>query len=423
MRKSPNSRLPPVYFQHLRKTAGTSLADTLRLFFRPEQTSTVSSGFTDDESIADALKNLRHHDFVTGHEEILSGAPRDAFRVAFFRAPFTRLLSERRQWMQAKAENIAAVAADVATATKSLQRRSLVDILEAIDDHPVLLAGFWNHQALTLGGWPLLREEGRHRSASAYRFSRMHAHFASGAAFRAWLDNNKARILAGAMTSLKSLDYVGLTEDFDLSVREVFARIGLPEPGDVVVRNARDAFDDEGDALLEETAAPFLELDHELYEAAVERHAVLGRIARGTPLDYIGRVLPADRKLIVFSQEAPGGHGWYAAHQRADGGWARWSGPGLDSRFVLAAPPGRYRIDVDVFGAASERSLREMQLHVENRPLEIVEIREALGVWRVSALLVRDRHDRFDIVFKIPDIGSPFGLELKQISFSPLPPA
>jgi hypothetical protein len=70
--------------------------------------------------------------------------------------------------------------------------------------------------------------------------------------------DNKGRIAQRDLQALDTLDYVGLTEDFDASVREVFARIGLPEPEAVVVRNARDAFDDEGAPQIKENCGRIL---------------------------------------------------------------------------------------------------------------------------------------------------------------------
>jgi hypothetical protein len=394
----------------------------LRLFFCPEKIAAVDDRFNEVVSISDALSSFKEFDLVTGHSEILSAAGTDAFKIAIFRDPFTRLLSERRQWMQARSENIDAAPARVAEATTALQHRSMVDILRSVVDYPVMMSSFWNHQALTLGAWPILRTEGRLQRSQAYRFDNMHEHFESGTALRAWLVDNKARIAKGAFRALKDLDYVGLTEDFDASVREIFARIGFPEPDKVVVRNARSAFDDEGNPELAQIAAEFLELDNELYAAAVERHAAFDRAARGSPADYLGRELSEAAPLVVSSREAPGGHGWYGSHQSQGGTWHRWSGPGLESRFALSAPPGLYRMDIEIFGAVSERSIREMRLEVEGRQLETRVARLPADVWVVTALLERTRIGRFDIVFRFPDLGLEHGIELKQISFISLPP-
>jgi hypothetical protein len=407
----------PVYFQHLRKTAGTSLTATLKAFFRPENIAEDGFHLLGGVAIEDVLARLHDYDLVTDHSEILSAARPDAFKVAVFRNPLTRVLSERRQWMQALPENIAESPPAVAAATIALQKRSMVDILNSVFDHPVMISQFWNHQAVSLGAWPILRSESAVRRSSAYAYRSMHEHFGSGSDCRSWLLANKGRILERALHSLKSLDYVGLTEDFDVSVREIFARIGLPEPGDVVVLNAREAFDDERDPRIGEVAKHFLELDNELYEAAVERHALFGRIARGTPVDYIGRRLTSDSPLVISAEDAPGGHGWHVAHCRSDGLWSRWSGPGSQSRIALSAGPGVYAMTIEIWGASSERTLLDLQVEVEGRLLPTEARCLPDGLWTVTTTFERERHDRFDIVFRLPRFDGEHGIELKQISF------
>ncbi len=374
-------RLRPVVFQHLRKTAGTSLADTLRLFFRPERMVAADDHLPENVSIRSVLAGFHDYDFVTGHVEFLSSARSDAFKAAVFRNPLARLLSERRQWMQARQENVAAAPVDVAGAIVALQQRSIAEILNSVFDYPVLAATFWNHQTTTLGAWPILRENGRLGRSSAYRWHAMHEHFERGSDLRAWLLENKARIMQRALQALKTLDYVGLTEDFDESVREIFARIGLPEPRDVVVRNARNAFDDEVSSEIRDIAREFIEWDGELYEAAAERHAVFRRVARGTPVDYLGRTLSTTQAVIVSGGDAPGGHGWHPRHQRPEGEWARWTGPGLESRIAVSAPSGVYSIQLEVFGATSETILPEMGIEIDGTQLPTNLICLPSGLW------------------------------------------
>jgi len=79
-------------------------------------------------------------------------------------------------------------------------------------------------------------------------------------------------------------------------------------------------------------------------------------------------------------------------------------------------------MDIEIFGAVSERSIREMTLEVEGRPLETRVGRLPTDLWVVTALLERTLLGRFDIVFRFPDLGLEHGIELKQISFISLPP-
>lgn len=413
-------KLRQVAFQHLRKTAGTSLADTLRLFFRPERSIAADDRLPENVSIGDALAGFQDCDFLTGHVEFLSCARADAFKVAVFRDPMARLLSERRQWMQAQPENIAAAPGPVGDTIVALQQRSMVEILNAVFDHPVLVPGFWNHQTTTLGAWPLLRESARLDRASAFRWHAMHEHFGSGAELRAWLLANRAKIMRRALGSLKAMDYVGLTEDFDQSVMEVFARIGLPEPRDVVVRNARSAFSDEADPEIGDIAREFLAWDQELYEAAVERHATFGRAARGTPVDYAGHRLSATSEVVVSAGDAPGGHGWHFRHERPEGVWGRWTGPGLESSIAVTAPAGTYSMQVEVFGASSNKALMEMRVEIDGKQLPTETVCLPSQLWVASTTVERNREARFDIVFRFPDDTSDHGISVKRIVFTPV---
>ena len=404
-----SKRPRPVFFQHLQKTGGTSLIDTLQPFFSPERTTTARLYYRQFIQGTPAL--AERYDLVAGHSEILSCAPPDAFKVAIFRDPLTRLLSARRQVEQAGAENIAAETPEMAKAIVALQRRSMADVLAVACDYLPMVEGFWNHQAVILGV-PI-------RTASRKSGNLQGRRFASGREYLAWLVDSKAKILEAALQTLRTLDYVGLTEDFENSVREIFARIGLPEPGDVVVRNARPPIEDESDPRLPELAKEFIELDSELYEAAVERHAVLGRVARGIPIDYIDRKIASTEGLVVTGQDAPGGHGWWPCHRRADGTWGRWSGPGSESRIAVHTPAGTFALKLTVFGAVSAAALHTMIIEIEGRALQTKVAPEPSGLWSVSATFERDRQDRFDIVLRFPGLKSEYGLEFKQILLAP----
>lgn len=410
------SRLRPVVFQHLRKTGGTSIVDTLKLFFRSERTISSDSA----TCRRSALPTENDFDFIFGHTELLSWTPPQAFTFAVFRDPLRRLMSERRQYMQAGSENLRAEGPETQAAILALRDKPLARILPEMFSHPVLASIWWNHQATMLGVWPLVDEQLPRRDTGDYRYDKLWYRFSSGEGLRAWLLANRSEILARAMAALDTLDYVGLTEELDASVCEIFARIGLPEPGRVVRRNVREPFEDEDDPDLPVIAAEFLELDYELYDAARERYALQRRVARGSPVDYIGRWLPIEGTLVVSAYEAPGGHGWYPAHFREDGVWSRWTGPDLESRFALSAMPGRYRLEMTVFGAASGRSLYEAQIEIEGKPLDIAFAQNAAGLYVASAAFERSAPGRFDLLFRFPDVGSEYGLEVKELSFSAL---
>jgi hypothetical protein len=74
----------------------------------------------------------------------------------------------------------------------------------------------------------------------------------------------------------------------------------------------------------------------------------------------------------------------------------------------------------EVFGAASEQALREMHIEIEGWYLPTNVECLPNGLWTVSTVFERARHDRFDIVFRFPPLNSDYGIELKEIAFQPI---
>lgn len=412
--------LRSVYFQHLQKTGGTSITDALRLFFREERTCTQDKHLAGQRSITEALTTLRNFQLVTSHSDILSAAPDDAFTFSILRDPFERLLSARRQIWQATDEQIAAARPAVAAAILAVRHLPFDEVLHRLFEHPRLVEALWNHQTLMLGGWPLVRETSHLQACWAYMHSCLDLHFQTAADLHGWLDQNRSNIITRAKTSLRRLGFIGLMEEFDASAREVFARIGLPEPGEVLVRNARASFPDEDEPEIRSAAASFLDLDYELYEIGKELYARQRRAARGMPVDYTGRHVAAARQTIVSCLEPPAGHGWYLAQQRQDGGWSRLTGPALESRFSLAADPGSYQLTIELYGGVSVRSIFEAEILVEGRNYLVVSESLPTGYYRLSTSFARQNSDRFDVVVRCPDVGQEYGLAVKQFTFEPL---
>ena len=408
-----------IVFQHLRKTGGTTIRDMLWAFVPPERRADWQGESGIPRTIDEAAQWWSDCDFAHDHRELLTTAAAGAFKFSFFRDPFARLLSDRRQWMQASPADIALMPANRAQATARLQGLTLRDIIARMEEFPIMMSSLWNYQAVTLGAWPLVRAWSRRRSFDDYLNFNFYLHFGSGREALAWLHANEAAIMRQARQSLAALDYVGLTETFDQSACEVFARIGLPEPGAVPVRNARKPFADEADPGLRDFAAPLLRLDYELYEAARERHARFDRIARGSPADYVGRRLDAGMTARFGAEEAPGGHGWHVAHRRTDGSHSRWTDGTGRSHFSLRSPSGRFEVAVSFFGAVSEESILTLRLEIDGVALATAVSCEAEG-WVARAVFEREEHGRFDIVLAVPAAAGDHGVEVRQWSFRSL---
>ena len=213
----------------------------------------------------------------------------------------------------------------------------------------------------------------------------LYKHFPDKIAFCAWLERNRYVILKKAIETLRSFDYVGISEDFDNSTCEVFARLGLPAPPFVPHINARDHYPDEDDEGLKELARPFIDLDEELYDEALELHARQGRTARGAPMNYLDHYVATNEDKSFAAEEPPGGHGWHESARRADGKWSRWTGPGTESHFSLRLDRGAYRVELSIFGAVSERAIRTLALSLDGAPLATAIAPLADGSWLASA--------------------------------------
>ncbi len=218
-------------------------------------------------------------------------------------------------------------------------------------------------------------------------FIDLHRHFPDNASFCAWLERNRYAILKNARANLRSLDYVGISEDFEDSTRELFLRLGLPEPLVIPRLNARERFPDEDDEGLKELARPFIDLDEELYDEALELHARQGRAVRGAPINYLDHYVAANEDKSYAADEPPGGHGWHEPARRADGKWSRWTGPGTESHFSLRLDRGTYRVELSIFGGVSERAIRRLALSLDGAPLATAIAPLADGSWLASAEL------------------------------------
>jgi hypothetical protein len=403
-----------IIFQHLRKTGGTTIRDLMRPFFRADQSLDLTEAAGRDLDIADFAAQAREHDLIHGHVEVLADAPADSFKFSVFREPYARLLSDRRQWMQASTQDITAMPPAHGRTTNKLQSLSFLEILKKLPDYPEIISSFWNYQTAALGAWPLIRQFSGLRNARSYINPNMCLHFDSGPAMLRWLADKSGEIEKRALKSLAALDYVGLTEDLNNSIRDIFDRIGLPPPVDISVINARTAFEDEKDRELKDYAEQLLVLDRTLYEAAKERHAVQGRIARGAPADYIYYVMPARGKLVIEASDPPNGHGWHPAHRRSDGLWSRYTRGG-QSHVRFFAPAGSYRVAINLWGAADNSLIAGAHLFANSAPLQTSHNGRAERKL-LSGEFIQAQDGHVDLVISSGTPGQERVLEVRQIT-------
>ena len=413
----------PICFHHLRKTGGTTLIAMIDGFVPPHR----CLSWQDWPEIQGApARPAEDWLFVHGHADMTRFAPSGAFTFTVVREPLERLKSERRQWTQAADENIATMSPAGATATRAFRHLPLAAILDRVFDHPVTVSNFWNHQTAMLGAWPLLREQFGHRAAGDRDRLPIEGYFPGpapetrdGEQMADWLHRSRHAILDLAIGRLRSLDYVGVQERFEESTREIFARLGLPEPGIVPRLNARDGYPDENDAHVAKFAAPFLELDYALHEEARILHARAGRAGPAPRSDYIGRSIGVGEHGLFGADEAPGGHGWHRDHLGVDGRASRWTGPSCV--FASRLEPGRHRLELTLFGAVSEAAVLGTTVVVEGLPARTGARPGDDGRWRIVAEFDVATTGLHDLRFDVPGTIDGHGLEIASIGIASVP--
>jgi hypothetical protein len=372
---SPPAPGRQVLFQHLRKTGGTTLVALLGNFMyrSPYRIAEMFEG-----RAAPPLTG-----FAARHSPLLLELRTPgSFCFTFLRKALPRLLSERRQWMQASGEAIGLTDRSAAEAILALRYLPMSEILRRVFEFPVAVSSFWNHQSLMLGVLPARMLEPQVFDRFWYN---LYQHFPDNASLCAWLEKNRYAILKNALQTLRSLDYVGISEDFDNSARELFERLGLPAPSFIPHVNARAHYADEDEEAFRAIARPFIDLDEELYEEGLELHARQARAARGAPADYLGHRVGRNEAKIYTADLPPGGHGWHEAALRADGKWSRWTGPGQQSYVTFGLDRGRYALELLLFGAVSEHAIRTLALSLDGAALPTTVTSRDDGSWRVAA--------------------------------------
>ncbi len=401
-------------FQHLRKTGGTTLQTMLGAMFPASESARFGEILSACPTIEEARAVARSKLFLHGHADLLELADASAFRFAFVRDPFARLCSERKQWSQAGEENIQATDRLTAAAMIVFKPLELKDILCFAFAHPPSVYAFWNHMTLALGAGPLLEAERGKRPVDHYDSSLFHLNFGSAVALRSWVLDNAEKLLATAVARLRTLNFVGIYEDFDSETHELFARLGLPRPDAIPRLNARSAYADEADPELRAAAKPFLALDQALYE---EARAMRGRrqATTLTPRNDLGHLVRPGQELVIAAREAPCGHGWHSAHLRQDGRWSRWTSDCCS--YLLSAEPGDYSFELRMFGAASERAIRELKLTFGQAKIGTTVGQDRDGLWFVRGSAGIDNAGAIRLRLEVPDAANGYGLEVAELRF------
>jgi GT2 family glycosyltransferase len=188
-------------FLHIQKTAGTSIADTVRRYY-------ANSMASHGDFMNRSAESMQHYRFVSGHFgfEFARALVETRYSFTFLRDPVERVLS-----LYYFARN------------RNPQQFLIYRMAQELDLHSFLLAGrasgvirdhIYNHQTWQLSwGW--------------------------GAPHTYTLDNlSDEQMLALAKANIEKFSYVGFAETFDDDCRRVLADLGIPAPEKVVHVNA-----------------------------------------------------------------------------------------------------------------------------------------------------------------------------------------
>jgi hypothetical protein len=220
-------------FLHIQKTAGTSIVDTVRLYYA---NSMASHGDFLNRS-AESMQRCR---FVSGHFgfEFARTLIETRYSFTFLRDPVERVLS---LYYFARSRN-----PEEFLIYRSAQELDLRSFLLAGMTSGLIRDHICNHQA-----WQLSWGRG-----------------APGTYTRDSISNEQ--MMTFAQANIRKLSYVGFAETFDEDYRNVLADLGIPRPGEVVHANTTPARPCKKD-FSSETLAIARELtscDQELYDTA-----------------------------------------------------------------------------------------------------------------------------------------------------------
>jgi hypothetical protein len=122
--------------------------------------------------------------------------------------------------------------------------------------------------------------------------------------------------------------------------------------------------------------------------------------------------------VTLEAREPPGGHGWHSAHKRVDGKWGRWTRDTCS--FAAIADIGAYQVEIDLFGAVSERAIRDLSLSDGHESLDVEVARTRDGKWCARAIFRRHVRGIIDLCIAVPDANGGYGLEVEAVRFIPI---
>lgn len=368
----------PLFFLHVRKTAGVSIHTVLINRFHSGKI------LLDAHTVDPDVIRQGRHDFVTGHFEhdLISLCPVRPVLFTMLRDPLKLALSAYRYY-------------------RGNSTVHLAFLKHSLDPHTAAGREAFSRKARELGLERLLTEE---RALAMAHLSNVVTRQLTGRLYLPGGQDLSGDHHAEALEKLRAFDAVGLVERPDESLRQLEQVMGWRGLGPMPHENITPAFPDDlpvSDRVLE-VLEEIVWSDRRLYEQAAEW---LQDDSRGRGVARMA-ALP-DGENFTFDQPIAG-HGWNRRehHDR----WIAWTSLAESWLELSLRSRGDHRIICQVDHAIEPAALQELSIRVNDAPLDLKKNTEGPKVLvsgEVPASVIAERFPVVKITFTIPRTRRP----------------
>ncbi|MGF1522348.1 MAG: sulfotransferase family 2 domain-containing protein [Leptolyngbyaceae cyanobacterium] len=360
-----------LFFIHIPKTAGTTFNAFLGQQFPLEKI--AQDGvfgkhelFVKRQDLEGRLESLKQFSLFRGHYgyDVFSAFAPEYSTLTVLRHPFQRVVSLYNDW-HSKSEESLAKATDLEKSLAALAKQlPLPDFFQA--KHPLLPAFFHNGQARLLA-----------RDCSC--------------------DLEGSALQALAMSHLEQINYVGITEAFDLFLWLLCEHFGWHYPQRFQSLNAARhwlCLEDLDDATLAAIAVKN-EVDLALYDRAKELalttayQIVQGPFPKKTYINCCGQA-----SITITMADPIPGTGWHVLEGVGSDRLWRWTGPTRETTLFIQLDPTAYDLSVRVISVMDVSTLYQSKIKL-NETLISTTVHEASGEFfikgHISEASVGDR--------------------------------
>ncbi|MGF1522349.1 MAG: sulfotransferase family 2 domain-containing protein [Leptolyngbyaceae cyanobacterium] len=337
---------PRLFFIHLPKTAGTTFNAFLDQQYpladiAPPEVFEKGSEYLDKGDPEGRLRYLRQFSLYRGHYpyQVCKLFMPEYVSLTVLRDPVKRIVSQYNDWRSKSEESLAGAFESEKTLAALARDLPFRDFFQS--DHPLVARFFHNGQARPLA-----------------------------TNFRCKMEGQALKDLA--LANLKKIDYVGITEAFDLFLLMLCERFGWHYPQRLQSLNkARHSLqvedlDDDTLAIIAEKN----EADIALYNLAKELALdMANRIAKGpfpekSYLDFRGQAA-----ITITMADSIPGTGWHVLEGVGGDRLWRWTGPNRETTLFIGLSRKKYALSIRVISVIDDSILKESKILVNNTPI------------------------------------------------------